>query len=170
MLNDIKLKLASLIDATSIACMSRELIEYDLPWSWDARRVAYYIRCHDAVVLTARAQGRIVGFAIMHFREASAHLNLLAVQSHYRHLGIGSGLVTWLEKSARVAGTFIVSLEVRANNRGAHVFYRKLGYIDIVSLPGYYRGREAAIRMSKDLRCGQRLPSGRGDLDARTFL
>ena len=91
----------------------------------------------------------------MYFRDESAHLNLLAVDSVYRHHGIGRHLMEWLEESARVAGTFVISLEVRARNRGARIFYRKLGYSEIVHIPRYYCGREAAIRMTRDLHCGR---------------
>ncbi|MFQ5937933.1 MAG: GNAT family N-acetyltransferase [Acidiferrobacterales bacterium] len=140
-------------DAQRIGLMSRTFIEGGLPWSWHPVRVARQIRCRDTIVLTAWVKQRLIAFAIMHFREESAHLNLLAVEPGYRSLGIGRHLMEWLEKTARVAGTFIVSLEVRASNRAARAFYRKLGYTEIVSIPKYYSGREAAIRMSRDLHC-----------------
>lgn len=155
MAQDVEIKLAKLADAKRIALMSRNLIERGLPWSWNPARVAKHIRCHDSVVLAVWAQRQLMGFAIMHFLDESAHLNLLAVDPRYQGLGIGRRLIEWLEKSARVAGTFVVSLEVRAKNGGARVFYRRLGYTEIVCIPGYYSGREAAIRMSHDLRCSR---------------
>jgi ribosomal-protein-alanine N-acetyltransferase len=89
----------------------------------------------------------------MKFADESAHLHLLGVQPGFQRLGVGRDLIEWLEQSARVAGTFIVSLEVRAGNRSARAFYRRLGYTEIVRIPGYYRGCEDAIRMSRDVRC-----------------
>ncbi len=134
--------------------MSRQFIEDGLPaWSWDEARVARYIHDRDSLVLTACIAARIAGFAIMHFSESSAHLNLLAVEPCHRRQGIGRGLIEWLEGSARVAGVFIVSLEVRAGNHAARAFYRRLGYQELVCLPRYYSGIEAAVRMSCDLRC-----------------
>jgi ribosomal-protein-alanine N-acetyltransferase len=133
--------------------MSRDLVEHGLPWSWDGERVAKHVRCPDSVVLTAQVERQLIGFAIMHFRDESAHLHLLAIESGYQRLGIGRRLIEWLEENGRVAGTFIVSLEVRAKNQGARAFYRRLGYTELVCIPGYYSGREAAIRMSRDLRC-----------------
>lgn len=94
----------------------------------------------------------MIGFAIMRFLEESAHLNLLAVDARYQRLGIGRRLMEWLEQSARVAGTFVISLEVRFNNQGARAFYRRLGYTELARIPRYYAGREAAMRMSRDLR------------------
>jgi ribosomal-protein-alanine N-acetyltransferase len=149
---NVELKLARLSDATRIALMSRELVEAGLPWSWTAGRVAAHIRGQDSNVLTAWAEGRLIGFAIMQFFDEHAHLNLLAVDPAYRHSGIGRRLIEWLEETARVGGIFFVNLEVRAGNVGAQAFYRKLGYQEIRSIPGYYSGREAAVCMTHDLR------------------
>lgn len=118
------------------------------------------IRCHDTVVLTAWDRRQVIGFAIMRFLEESAHLNLLAVDARYQGMGVGRGLVEWLEHSARIAGTFIISLEVRLSNQGARAFYRKLGYTELARIPRYYAGREAAMRMSRDLRVRYPLRSG----------
>ncbi len=148
----IELRLARPEDARRISVMSRDLVEHGLPWSWGTARVTQQIRCPDTVVLTACSRDHVVGFAIMRFLEESAHLNLLAVDVRYQRLGIGRRLIEWLEKSARVAGTFIISLEVRITNERARTFYRRLGYTELARIPRYYSGREAAMRMSRDLR------------------
>jgi len=148
----VELKLARLDDARQVALMSRDLVEAGLPWSWTAQRVAEHIRGRDSNVLTAWAGGRLIGFAIMQFFAEHAHLNLLAVDPTYRHAGIGRRLVEWQEETARTGGIFFVNLEVRAGNTGARAFYRELGYQEMKYLPGYYSGREAAIRMTHDLR------------------
>lgn len=156
----IEFKLAKSSDASRIGSMSRDLIEHGLPWSWDPARIMQQIRCHDTVVLTAWDRRQVIGFAIMRFLEESAHLNLLAVDARYQGMGVGRGLVEWLEHSARIAGTFIISLEVRLSNQGARAFYRKLGYTELARIPRYYAGREAAMRMSRDLRVRYPLRSG----------
>lgn len=148
----VELKLARLRDAQPIARMSRELVEWGLPWSWTPGRVARHIRDQESVVLTAWAGERLIGLAIMQFFAETAHLNLLAVEPASRRLGIGRRLLEWLEETARTGGIFAVSLEVRAGNAGARTFYRTLGYLEIRALPGYYSGRETAIRMMHDLR------------------
>lgn len=149
-----KMVLAKTADARRIAVMSRQFVEGGLPgWSWNETRVASHMRDPDSLVLTARSPEDIAGAAIMYFAESSAHLGLLVVAPERRRAGVGRGLVEWLEESARVAGTFVVSLEVRAANQGARNFYRKLGYRELVCLPRYYHGIETAVRMSRDLRC-----------------
>ncbi len=146
-----ELRLARSADALPIAMMSRDLIEVGLGWSWVPARIIRNIRCPDTTVLVAAEQDRIVGFAIMGFADTEAHLALLAVAPDRRRVGVGRGLIRWLEKSALLAGTPVIYLELRAGNQGARLFYEKLGYRKVALVPGYYQGRESAIRMGRDL-------------------
>lgn len=139
-------------DAGWIARSSRRLIEHGLPWSWVPGRVARHIRHPDSMVLVASADGTPRGFAIMSFGDKTAHLNLLGVDPVSQRSGIGRHLISWLEKSARIAGTMVIGVEVRARNSGARSFYRRLGYQEAGRVFGYYSGMEDAIRMRHDLR------------------
>ena len=49
------------------------------------------------------------------------------------------------------AGIFRINLELRAGNPQALAFYLKLGFQTQGIDPGYYQGREAALRMSRHL-------------------
>ncbi|MFQ5660608.1 MAG: ribosomal protein S18-alanine N-acetyltransferase [Gammaproteobacteria bacterium] len=131
--------------------MSRDLVEQGLGWSWRSSRIVRHIRSAESIVLVARSHGQIIGFAIMHFGEEEAHLDLLAVKPTYQRTGIGRQLIEWLEKSALVAGISIIYLEVRAKNREARMFYERLGYRRIRQVQGYYSGRESAVCMAIDL-------------------
>ena len=147
------LRLARPPDADPIALMSRALIERGLSgWSWDPERVARSIRARDTVVLVADIQQHVTGFAIMNFGDASAHLSLLAVRPSHQRCGIGRQMAAWLEDSALVAGIATINLELRANNHAARDFYRALGFTETAYIPGYYRGVETALRMSRDIR------------------
>ena len=141
-------------DADTISAMSARLIEAGLPQSWTPWRVSKFIRNKDSVVLTARVDNGLAGFAIMHFKDQEAHLNLLAVEPDYRRTGIGRSLVCWLEESAVVAGTFLISLEVRADNSDALEFYADLGYRETGLIPRYYDDRFDAALLARDLRVG----------------
>jgi ribosomal-protein-alanine N-acetyltransferase len=88
----------------------------------------------------------------MHFGDEHAHLNLLAVRASHQRLGIGRRMVEWLIESARVAGIATVHLELRAANYVARSFYKALGFTESAYIPGYYRGREMALRMVRVLR------------------
>lgn len=155
--SDIALRLAQPSDATTIAHMSKRLIEVGLPWSWKPERVAKHIRHRDSVVLTAWARGTLAGFAIMRFSDTTAHLDLLAVDPTCQRLGIGRRLVQWLEGTANTAGTFVITLEVRGENVAARWFYRRLGYREVGCIAGYYCRVENAVQMVRDLRvvCGR---------------
>ena len=158
-MDDYRFELASPRDASRIAALSRHLIEDGLRPSWPADRILCHIKRTDSVVLTARFRGpltvQLAAFAIMQFGDDHAHLNLLAVDTGHQRRGLGRRLVSWLHDSARVAGTFDLGLELRANNVGARRFYESLGYQAGALIPGYYQGLEDAQRMRCDLRVGQ---------------
>jgi ribosomal protein S18 acetylase RimI-like enzyme len=149
---DYRLEPARVTDAARLAAMSHELIESGLRPAWGATRIVWYVRHPESVVLTARSDRTLAGFAIMRYADAAAHLNLLAVDPAHRRRGIARRLVTWLEETALTAGTFIIELELRAENEAARAFYRALGYRELGCVPGYYQGIETAIRMERDLR------------------
>jgi [ribosomal protein S18]-alanine N-acetyltransferase len=143
--------LARFSDAREIAEMSRTLIEHGLGWSWTPARVERAIKSRDSCVLVARREGRLAAFAIMHFAEDIAHLNLLAVASAHRRQGLGRRLLEWLFATAVEAGVFRVDLELRADNEHARRFYERLRFQAQNIVPGYYQGREAALRMTRCL-------------------
>ncbi|MBM4261169.1 MAG: GNAT family N-acetyltransferase [Deltaproteobacteria bacterium] len=148
---DISLRLARQADAATIAAMSRDLIEYGLDWRWRSPRVSASIHAKNVNVLVACAEEKIIGFAIMRYGANDAHLDLLAVKPEFQRTGIGGQLLQWLEKCALVAGTFNIELEVRTDNIAAQSFYERLGYRPLTKLPGYYQGKESALRMGRDL-------------------
>lgn len=151
---DLTIELARRADAAHIAAMSRRLIETGLAPAWSRERVALHVAHADSTVIVGRIDAALAGFAIMRFGDDSAHLNLLAVEPAFQRHGVGLRLLRWLDASAVVAGTFRVTLELRAGNAGAHAFYESAGYRDAARLAGYYQGVEDAIRMSRDLRIG----------------
>ena len=66
-------------------------------------------------------------------------------------LGLGRRLLEWLTESAYAAGITAIHLELRAANQGARRFYRSMGFNETAYIPGYYRGREMALRMLKEI-------------------
>lgn len=158
MIHDLTLRLAGRADAPAIARLSRDRIEQGLGWSWTAPRVLRSILDAQTNVVVAREAAQMLGFGIMKYRDDDAHLLLLAVRSPSCRRGVGTALVAWLERSASVAGIGQVVLEARSSNDTARAFYRRLGYRDMKTLPGYYQGHEAGVRLAKDLWLGQPAP------------
>jgi ribosomal-protein-alanine N-acetyltransferase len=87
----------------------------------------------------------------MKYKEEEAHLMLFAVRASHRRRGIGTALLSWLERSALVAGIGVIYLEARLLNQDARAFYRRLGYQQIKVVHGYYRGVEPGVCLAKDL-------------------
>jgi [ribosomal protein S18]-alanine N-acetyltransferase len=149
---NIILRLAGPADAQAIAVMSRDLIETGLGWSWTPARVARSIANRDTATIVACHGPPVIGFAIMHFGDDRARLNLLAVHPRYQGAGLGRRMTVWLEESALVAGVEVIELELRRSNVGARKFYERLGYRSAGVVARYYRGEEDALRMTRDIR------------------
>lgn len=146
-------RLATVADAYEIAVMSRYLVEVGLRgWSWHPERVAKAVRARDTSVVVAEVERNLVGFGIMEFGDVKAHLSLLAVKPSHQRCSIGRQIMDWLEESALVAGISTINLELRTNNFGARCFYKMLGFKETAYIPGYYRGVETAVKMSRDIR------------------
>jgi [ribosomal protein S18]-alanine N-acetyltransferase len=131
--------------------MSRDQIEHGLAWSWTPARVQRSIAGRESSVVVARREARIAAFGIMHFGDEAAHLNLLAVAPVHRRQGLGRQIMEWLTSTAVEAGIFRIELELRAENHAARQFYERLGFDALRVVPGYYQGREAALRMMRQL-------------------
>jgi ribosomal-protein-alanine N-acetyltransferase len=76
----------------------------------------------------------------------------MAVRPSAQRRGVARRMTSWLVESALIAGIASIHLELRAQNRAAYAFYRSVGFGETLRLPGYYRGRETAIRMVRLLR------------------
>jgi [ribosomal protein S18]-alanine N-acetyltransferase len=152
----IEFRLAIPADAMTISEMSRDLIETGLGWSWTRRRVDHAIRNRDTLAVAAMQGSEMAGFGIMEFGDETAHLSLFAVRMELQRRGIGTAMFEWLKQSALTAGIGRIRLELRALNGQAEAFYRALGFAQTARVPGYYRGREHALRMALDLRKSRR--------------
>ena len=148
----ITLRPALVSDSHCIAAMSRDYIEYGLPWRYDAARVRRLLVRRDVSLLAACDRSTLVGFAAMEFGDARAHLVLMAVRPAHRRRGIGRHMLDWLLESALVAGIESVHLELRAGNDAARRFYRVQGFGETILVPRYYGGTESALRMVRVLR------------------
>jgi ribosomal-protein-alanine N-acetyltransferase len=149
---DIDLGFANASDAPRLARLSRDLIEAGLGWAYRAKRIADLIADAETVALVARDRGEPIGFAVMRFGDERAHLILLAVDAVHQRRGVARRMIEWLVESALVAGLASVHVELRAGNAPAFDFYRSLGFVETFRVPGYYRGRETAVRMLRMLR------------------
>ncbi len=152
MLGQQNIELARVADAHRIAEMSRDLIEHGLGWSWNRDRVRHAIRNPECNVAVSRHEGQVVAFGIMEYGTTSAHLSLFAVDPSQRRKHVGTTLLGWLEDVALTAGLEKVNLETRLDNLSGREFYKACGYRVVGRIPGYYFGRESAVRMTHNIR------------------
>jgi ribosomal-protein-alanine N-acetyltransferase len=145
------IRLATWRDARAIAQMSRDEIEWGLPWSWTPDRVRRAIREPSTNAAVALEGDMLVGFGIMYYGDEKAHLSLLAVHALRREHGVGASLMDWLEKCAATAGCTRIEVEARADNHVALAFYGLRGYRRFATMPGYYQGRIDAFRLARNL-------------------
>jgi ribosomal-protein-alanine acetyltransferase len=151
MITESDISLALPADAVAIAALSRRAIEQGLDWRWTPHRVMNSMADADTNVVVARRGNDLLGFAIMSYGADEAHLLLLATQPRCRRQGVGSALLDWLERTARVAGIATLRLESRTTNAGARAFYRHHGFEETDQRNGYYQGVEDAVRLVKTL-------------------
>ncbi len=107
----------------------------------------------SAAVLVAEHRGQLSGAAVVLFRanSAIARLYSLAVAPRLTGRGIGSALITAVEKAARTRKCRFVRLEVHEKNHGAILCYRKAGYEQFDRHHEYYEDKGHALRFEKPL-------------------
>jgi ribosomal-protein-alanine N-acetyltransferase len=149
---DIELGFANPTDAPRIARLSRDVIEAGLGWTYRASRIAALMSEPETVTLVGRSRTQVLGFAVMRFGEERCHLVLLAVDPAHQRRGLARRMLGWLVESALVAGMASIHVELRASNAPALAFYGAMGFSETFRVPGYYRGRETAVRMLRMLR------------------
>jgi ribosomal-protein-alanine acetyltransferase len=97
------------------------------------------------------------GFEASALRGEADIINI-AVAPEHRRRGVGRALVQWIVRVCRRLGVDLLWLRVRASNRSAQRFYRRMGFRRCGRFGGYYRDPdEAAILMAMDL-----VPVGNG--------
>ena len=74
--------------------------------------------------------------------------------------------MAWLEEAALTAGTFGITLELRATNARLTPFIRRSAIRDMDRIAGYYERVEDAIRMGRDVRPGSCLFAWRHNVRA----
>ena len=139
-------------DASAIAVMSRDLIEYGLAWRWRADRVARAIADPDTNVAVLRREEEIIGFGIMEYLDDEAYLILFAVAKSSQRQGVGSALLRWLEVAARAAGAQRIRVDTRRESVAARCFYNEHGYHERALESHMYSKAVDGVRLEKWLR------------------
>jgi [ribosomal protein S18]-alanine N-acetyltransferase len=125
-------------------------------------------------VAEERRTGEILGYVGVEVSALKGEMDIInvAVAPGRRRQGVGRLLLGWVLRRCRQQGVPLLWLRVRASNRGARAFYRRLGFQPRGRFEAYYQDPdEAAILMARDLdpgpiyRCDDRETAG---TDARS--
>lgn len=82
------------------------------------------------------------GFTLTRNSADEAEVFSIGVSPTFRNQGVGSALLAFMHKLARVRGAHSVFLEVEINNHAALALYNKAGYEVIGKRPDYYRNAD----------------------------
>lgn len=110
----------------------------------------------DSTSIIAEEEGVIAGYVVsIPLDDMSCDIESIAVSPDFQRTGLGSQLISSIERKMREAGFKYSILEVRDKNTEAIAFYEKHGYVQISHMPTYYReifrGSRGAYRMKKAL-------------------
>jgi len=111
----------------------------------------YFLGLPAADCLVADDAKKIVGFILAEANPPLAHINTLDVAESYRRTGLGTTLVTEMEKHFRFKEVHSVLLETAVDNVVGIAFWKKHGYREEAVLKRYYLGKVDAYEMRKKL-------------------
>ena len=121
--------------------------QYDPDW------LAQHARSSQGTFLVARdiPTNRIVGFALADQQACEGHLLALAVDAQRRGEGIGSALLKNVRDHLARQGAYRMSLEVRADDPKAQVFYTRHGFFPEGLESHVYSDGSDAVKMARPL-------------------
>jgi ribosomal-protein-alanine N-acetyltransferase len=126
------------------------------PWSQKMFLALHEINPKGFYVV--KLEDRVVAYAIILIEpyidktslKRRGHLINLAVSPDHRRQGIGSTLISRLQKDMKKNRANLILLEVRRTNKAALDFYSKLMFKRIGSIRGFYKDEDAMV-MSKEI-------------------
>ena len=111
----------------------------------------YYLRLPGVDCQVATDGKSIVGFVLGETNPPLGHIITLDVAESHRRAGIGSLLLSELEKNFTFRGVKSVLLETAVNNESGIAFWKRHGYCTEAVLKRYYLGKTDAYEMRKKL-------------------
>ena len=129
-----------------IAALEKRCFPTD-PWSEGVFRDALDSP-HTAILLAERADGAILGYAVLSVVLDEGNLDNIAVAPGTRRRGVADALLSTLTGFGRDELS-VLMLEVRASNAPAIALYEKHGFVPVGRRKNYYDApREDAVLMT----------------------
>jgi len=125
--------------------------------AYSKEELQYFVGMPTAISLVGLKDEEIIGFIIAdRFRPRRASRSVgkiitIDVAPQAQHSGMGTLLISGVERELKSAGCDYVSLEVAVDNDPALRFYKKHGYSVLKVLPRYYLDSIDGLLMGKKL-------------------
>ncbi len=150
MLTGLKIEPATMDDLDAVQALEELVFEGD---RLSRRSLRDFIRSPRVVLLVARLDREIAGYALVAFRKGSvlARLYSIATNPMSGRRGVGRALLIACENVARARDAERLRLEVREDNEAAIRLYEKHGYRRFGEYEDYYEDGAGAIRYDKAL-------------------
>lgn len=113
-----------------------ECNSFSRPWSRDS--FLQSLRNPSNLYLVVEEEGRILGYCGLWGIVGEGEITNVAVDSEYRHRGVGEAMLRELLRQAGETGIETFTLEVRISNISAIHLYHKLGFQDTAIRKNYY--------------------------------
>jgi ribosomal-protein-alanine N-acetyltransferase len=123
--------------------------------SYSKFSLQYFLSLPAADCLVAEDGKTIAGFILAETNPPLAHIITLDIAPKYRRSGLGSKLLTEMEKHFRYKEVQSVLLETAVDNESGIAFWQHHGYRTEAVLKRYYLGRVDAYEMRKRLATGE---------------
>lgn len=121
--------------------------------AWTSKSIYETFCQNQAFVVVAEESGEIIGCCIVYYVLDEGEIARIAVESSYRHQGVGRKILEQVEKLCKEKGVVRLMLDVRESNMTARIFYKALGFQEDGVRKGFYEApKENAVLMSKELR------------------
>jgi ribosomal protein S18 acetylase RimI-like enzyme len=146
--DDIVLRRALATDVPALGALEADLFAFERLREAD---FATAIPSHRTDLIVADFEGRIAGYALATYRHGSnaGWLDSIGVATWGSGRGIGSALVTEIERLAVARERPILRLYVRADNAAAIALYTRLGYRQTSRKREFYADFCDALRMQR---------------------
>ena len=119
--------------------------------SYSKFSLQYFLNLPAADCLVAEEGRKLAGFILAEANPPLAHIITLDVAEQHRRKGVGTALLTEIEKHLQYHGVHSVLLETAVDNQHGIAFWQHHGYRTEAVLKRYYLGRVDAFEMRKRL-------------------
>ena len=123
--------------------------DFDDFWTYDVLQEE--LNNPNSEYFVAKLENNILGFAGIWKAVDDVHITDIVVKKSNRQTGIGSKLLEKLIQTAKSQNFNSITLEVNEHNLPAINLYLKYGFKNVGFRKKYYKNKDSAIIMTKDL-------------------